>query len=76
MKLKAKIYVPSKTAMQSGNKNSIRWLLEFTKKKTSSDFLMNWTSTSDTQSQVKLFFDTKDKAINYAKKKKILIMKF
>ena len=75
MKLKAKIYVPSKTAMQSGNKNSTRWLLEFTKKKTSSDFLMNWTSTSDTQSQVKLFFDTKDKAINYAKKK-ILIMKF
>ncbi len=70
MKLKAKIYVPSKTAMQSGNKNSTRWLLEFTKKKTSSDFLMNWTSTSDTQSQVKLFFDTKDKAINYAKKKK------
>ncbi|MBL61730.1 MAG: hypothetical protein CMI85_06410 [Candidatus Pelagibacter sp.] len=71
MKLKAKIYVPSKTAMQSGNKNSTRWLLEFTKKKTSSDFLMNWTSTSDTQSQVKLFFDTKDKAINYAKKKNI-----
>ena len=32
---------------------------------------MNWTSTSDTQSQVKLFFDTKDKAINYAKKKNI-----
>jgi hypothetical protein len=32
---------------------------------------MNWVSSDDTQSQVKLFFDTKEAAINYAKKKNI-----
>ena len=68
---KAKIYIPSKTAMQSGRNKSKKWLLEFDKKKSSNDYLMNWVSSDDTQSQVKLFFDTKEAAINYAKKNNI-----
>jgi len=67
----AKIYIPSKTAMQSGRNKNKKWLLEFDKKNSSNDYLMNWVSSDDTQSQVKLFFDTKEAAINYAKKNNI-----
>ena len=71
---KAKIYIPSKSAMQSGKGKSNKWLLEFNKSKTENDHLMNWVSSNDTQSQVKLFFSSKDEAIAYAKKI-ILILK-
>ena len=68
---KAKIYIPSKTATQSGRNNSKKWVLEFFKDNCNYDLLMNWESTTDTQSQVKLYFDDKDSAINYAKKNNI-----
>ncbi|MEK9893608.1 MAG: ETC complex I subunit [Pelagibacteraceae bacterium] len=68
---KAKIYIPSKSAMQSGKGKSNKWLLEFNKSKTENDYLMNWVSSNDTQSQVKLFFSSKDEAIAYAKKNNI-----
>ena len=68
---KAKIYKPSKTATQSGRNNSKKWVLEFFKDNSNNDHLMNWESTTDTQSQVKLYFDDKDSAINYAKKNNI-----
>ena len=68
---KAKIYIPSKSAMQSGKGKSNKWLLEFNKSKTENDYLMNWVSSNDTQSQVKLFFSSKDEAIVYAKKNNI-----
>ena len=61
---KAKIYIPSKTATQSGRNNSKKWVLEFFKDNSNNDHLMNWESTTDTQSQVKLYFDDKDSAIN------------
>jgi len=65
---KAKIYIPSKTAMQSAMGNIKKWILEFNKQQSSYDHLMNWISTHDTQSQVCLSFDTKKEAIEYAKK--------
>ena len=68
---KAKIYIPSKTATQSGRNNSRKWVLEFIKDNSNNDHLMNWESSKDTQSQVKLYFDDKDSAINYAKKNNI-----
>jgi len=68
---KAKIYIPSKTATQSGRNNSKKWVLEFIKDNSNNDHLMNWESSKDTQSQVKLYFDDKDSAINYAKKNNI-----
>ena len=62
-----KIYKPSKTAMQSGLYKTKKWLAEYiSDKSTTKDSLMGWTSSSDTKSQIKIFFDTKDKAIEWA----------
>ena len=68
---KAKIYIPSKSAMQSGKGKNDKWLLEFNNNRIENDHLMNWISSNDTQSQVKIFFNTKDEAIAYAKKNNI-----
>jgi hypothetical protein len=65
---KVKIYKPSKTAMQSGKKNTKNWVLEFETLNNSTSPLMGWESSNDTMSEVKLYFETKDQAINYAKK--------
>ena len=66
---KAKIYKPTKTAMQSGKRNSKNWLLEFDTLNTSINPLMGWESSNDTMSEVKLEFSTKEQAINFSKKK-------
>ena len=64
-----KIYKPAKTAMQSGNKNTKKWLAEFISDiDTRKDTLMGWNSSLDTKSQIKVFFDTKEQAIAWAKK--------
>ena len=68
---KAKIYKPAQTAMQSGARNSKKWLLEFDTKNTGINPLMGWESSKDTMSEVKLEFSTKEEAINYAKKNNI-----
>ena len=68
---KAKIYKPTKTAMQSGKRNSKNWVLEFDSLNTGINPLTGWISSKDTMSEVKLEFSTKDKAINYAKKNNI-----
>ena len=68
---KAKIYKPTKTAMQSGKRNSKNWLLEFDTLNTSINPLMGWESSNDTMSEVKLEFPTKEQAVNYAQKNKI-----
>ena len=64
-----KIYKPSKTAMQSGHGKTKQWLAEYKSEVTTTkDTLMGWTSSSDTRSQIKLFFNTKEQAISWAKK--------
>ena len=64
-----KIYKPSKTAMQSGLGKTKQWLAEYKSEVTTTkDTLMGWTSSSDTRSQIKLFFNTKEQAIEWAKK--------
>tara|TARA_Y100000590_G_scaffold202953_1_gene230316 strand:- start:2342 stop:2629 length:288 start_codon:yes stop_codon:yes gene_type:complete len=68
---KAKIYKPSKTAMQSGKRNSKNWLLIFETIDNSISPLMGWESSKDTMSEVKLQFSSKDQAIAYAKKNNI-----
>ena len=68
---KAKIYKPTKTAMQSGRRNSRNWLLEFDTLSTGINPLMGWESSNDTMGEVKLEFSTKDKAIEYAKNNNI-----
>jgi NADH dehydrogenase (ubiquinone) Fe-S protein 4 len=68
---KAKIYKPTRTAMQSGSRNTKNWLLEFDTLNTGVNPLMGWVSSKDTMSEVKLKFSTKNQAINYAKKNNI-----
>ena len=67
---KAKIYIPNKSPMQSGLGKTDKWILEYETKDPTSNPLMGWESSSDTYSEIKLEFSTKDLAINYAKKKK------
>jgi len=64
---KAKIYIPSKTAMQSGRGKLKKWVLEFVTKDSSINPLMGWESSTDTLGQVILQFSSKEKAIEYAK---------
>ena len=65
---KAKIYIPSKTAMQSGRGKLKKWVLEFDTKDTSINPLMGWETSTDTLEEVILKFSTKEKAIKYAEK--------
>jgi len=68
---KAKIYIPAKTAMQSGRGKLKNWVLEFITKDPSINPLMGWETSSDTLEEVVLKFPTKEKAIEYAKKNNI-----
>ncbi len=68
---KAKIYIPNKSAMQSGYGKSIKWILEFETKDPTKNPLMGWESSSDMFSELRLEFSSKINAINYAKKKRI-----
>ena len=68
---KAIIYKPSKTVMQSGLKKYNKWVLEYITMQTGINPLMGWDSSTDTLSELRLEFSTKDLAIDYAKKNKI-----
>ena len=57
--------------MQSGLKKTNKWILEFDTKNPTTNPLMGWESSSDTLSELKLEFSSKEKAIDYAKKRKI-----
>ena len=59
--MRARIYQPARTAMSSGTAKTRVWLLEFSPAEARSvDPLMGWTSSDDTQSQVRLQFDTRE----------------
>ncbi|GAB4525099.1 MAG: ETC complex I subunit [Parvularculaceae bacterium] len=66
----ARIYRPSKTAMQSGKAKSHSWVLEFEQRTPRRiDPLMGWTGSTDMLAgEVRLYFDDKASAIAYAKK--------
>tara|TARA_Y100001958_G_C20951190_1_gene353736 strand:- start:50 stop:331 length:282 start_codon:yes stop_codon:yes gene_type:complete len=68
---KAKIYIPNKSPMQSGLGKTQTWILEFETKDPTKNPLMGWESSSDTYTELRLEFSSKENAINYAKKKKI-----
>ena len=67
---KAKIYIPTKTAMQSGRGKIKNWILKFETKDNKINPLMGWESGEDTMKEVTLEFSSKEKAIDYAKKKR------
>jgi hypothetical protein len=74
----ARIFRPSKTAMQSGKAKTKDWVLEFEPSAARrSDPLMGWTQTSDTaSSQVRLSFETRDEAVRYAEENGIAFQLF
>ena len=57
--------------MQSGLKKFDRWILEYITNDPSINPLMGWESSTDTFSELKMDFTSKEKAIQYAKKNKI-----
>src|SRR3954451_14342323 len=63
----ARIYLPARTAMSSGRAKTRRWVLEFEPERPKEiEPLMGYTSSDDMRSQVRLEFDTKEEAIEYA----------
>ena len=64
-----KIYKPSKSSMQSGLRKTKQWLAEYIPEKDKiKDSLMGWNSSLDTKEQIKIFFETKEQAIEWSKK--------
>ena len=57
--------------MQSGVKKYNKWIIEFLTEKPGINPLMGWESTTDTYSEIKLEFNNKESALEYAKKNKI-----
>ena len=67
--MSARIYSPSRTAMQSGTGKTGHWVLEFEPETPLEiDPLMGYTSSSDTRRQVRLTFATQEEAIAYARR--------
>ena len=70
--MKAKIYKPSKTAMQSGRSKFNKWVLKISDNKNQiRDTMMGWNGGSNTSSQIQLNFKSKEDAILYAKSNNI-----
>ncbi len=68
---KAIIYIPNKNPMQSGLAKNNKWILEFKTQDPTTNPLMGGESSSDTLTELKLEFSSKELAVNYANKKKI-----
>ncbi|MBN9670401.1 ETC complex I subunit [Roseibium aggregatum] len=68
----ARIYRPAKTAMQSGKAKTQRWVLDFEPEVAKAvEPLMGYTSSSDMKQQVRLYFDTQEEAVAYARRHNI-----
>ena len=64
-----RIYQPAKTAMQSGNANTRKWVLAFEPGTAKNiDSLMGWVGSDDTRCQVHLKFGTKEEAVSFAER--------
>ncbi len=65
---RARIFQKPKSSMQSGYAGTRAWLLTFEQsERRVADPLMGWIGSRDTQTQVKLEFDTQADAIAYAR---------
>ncbi|WP_207478598.1 ETC complex I subunit [Arenibaculum pallidiluteum] len=68
--MNVRIYMPSKTATQSGRGKTRAWMLEYEiETPRRPEPLMGWTSSGDTLNQVRLSFDTREEAIAFAERK-------
>ncbi len=65
--MRARIYLPPKTAMQSGTAKTHRWVLDYEPETAKiRDPLMGWTGSDDMRSQIRLSFESREAAIAYA----------
>ena len=65
----ARIFRPTRTAMQSGNAAAEKWVLEYEPElRPAADPLMGYTSTADMRRQIRLEFDTQEEAVLYARR--------
>jgi len=65
--MKARIYLPPKTAMQSGRALTRQWILEYAPALPQrADPLTGWIGGAEMARQVRLKFPTKDAAVAYA----------
>lgn len=66
--MSARIFSPARNAMQSGKAKTGHWVLEFEPEKPKKiDPLMGYTTALETQTQVRLAFDTREEAETYAR---------
>ena len=73
----ARIYRPSRTAMQSGKAKTHEWVLDFEPASARTpDPLMGWTSSDDMNGEVRLTFETKEQAVEYAQRNGIAFRLF
>ena len=67
MQRRCRIYQPPKTAMQSGMAGTAHWVLDYVSDHAKqADPLMGWSGGADTQTQVRLRFDSREEAIAFA----------
>lgn len=67
--MQARIYQSPKNAMQSGMRNTRYWILEFVPaEQRRIDPLMGWTGSGDMRRQVRLRFDSREEAEDYARR--------
>jgi len=67
--MKARIYKPARSAMQSGAATSKEWLLVYEPEQPREiEPLMGWTSSADMRQQLELRFDTAEEAIAYCER--------
>jgi hypothetical protein len=70
--MSARIYMPAKTATQSGRANTGMWVFEFEREKPKRiEPLMGYTSSSETKTQVKMEFPTLEAAKEFAEREGI-----
>jgi ETC complex I subunit conserved region len=66
---RARIFRPTKSAMQSGRAHTRKWVLEYEPMtRREPEPLMGWTSAEDTLNEVQLRFDTMEEAVAFATK--------
>ena len=67
--MRARIYLPPKSAMQSGTAKTHRWVLEYEPETAKiRDPLMGWTGSDDMRQQIRVMFDSREAALAYAEK--------
>ncbi|RIX29240.1 ETC complex I subunit [Sphingomonas edaphi] len=70
----ARIIEIQRNATQSGKARNGRWLLEFERQQPQRpDPLTGWAGSGDTNTQVRLTFDTKEEALSYAERKGLTV---